>query len=111
MKGPRLSWAEYERRQHETWRVFIGMWEDGEPEWAHLNQTFGNYCDARAVLDHRLARWATDSCEDCVRQAASEHARLLALPEGAEFAGEVEGEDYLLIRANRLGVDDLWEAS
>lgn len=90
------------------WRVFIGLWDDPEAV-THLDITGIGWEEGRAVLDARFVGWRTDSCPDCVAQAGAEHSRLRSLPSGREFAGEVEGEQYLLIRADRVDEEDLGE--
>jgi diadenosine tetraphosphatase ApaH/serine/threonine PP2A family protein phosphatase len=92
-----------------AWRLFIGMWDDGDPDWAHLNETTEDYNQARAALIERYIRWRSDSCSDCVAAAAGDEEWLAELPAEAEFVGEVDGEDYLLIRAERHSTRDLWD--
>jgi hypothetical protein len=89
------------------WRVFVGLW--GDPEAVtHLDQEWFSYSAARAVLTERLERWANDSCEACVAAAAGDLRWLADLPYHGEFVGQVEGDDYLLIRSDRRSIDDLW---
>lgn len=91
-----------------NWRVFIGLWDDPEVV-THLDELHEDWAAARDQLDTRLARWATDSCEDCVRTAAGELGLLRAAAPGQEFVGEVEGEDYLLIDSGREEIRGLWD--
>ena len=93
-----------------AWRVFVGMWDDGDPDLTLVNQTFDDYTEAREALAARYERWRSDSCEDCVRTAAEDEAWLNSLPDQAEFVGNVEGDDHLLIRADRIVLDELWDA-
>lgn len=81
----------------DTWRVFIGRWDEGEaPEWAHVDSGGHTWQEARDLLGAALDRFQTDDCADC-RQRARESGRLLALQPGGAFRSEVDGEDYLLM--------------
>ena len=78
------------------YRVFIGMWDDGEPDYTHLDQRALSWDEAKQLLADRLRRWETDTCEDCKKHAAEELARLL-LAEPGRFDADVEGDDYLIL--------------
>lgn len=88
------------------WRVFIGSWDDGEPEWQHLNELCG-YSEGRLKLADSLQGFLHDECSDCRDRGLTEGVRLAKMPLSSEFAGSVDGEDYLLIRADRTNLDDL----
>lgn len=77
-------------------RVFIGSWDDGDPDWTGFDVGGLWWEEARALLAVSLERWRNDSCEFCRDQAATELARLQAAAPG-RFEAEVEGDDYLII--------------
>ena len=82
-----------------SYRVFIGMWDDGDPDWTHLDQRNLSWDQAKELLAGRLQSWESDTCEDCKKQAAEELARLrLASP--GRFDANVEGDDYLILESN-----------
>jgi hypothetical protein len=91
------------------WRFYVGQWEDGGPgDWTHEDQTVDTWQQGHDLMHARLQHWAADGCKDCREQAAQDSAYLATLSPGEEFVGNVEGEDYLLIRADRGDIDDLW---
>jgi len=89
----------------DHWRVFLGLWDD--PTFAAIDETYPTYGDAAERFDGILGRWRADSCDDCRAWGTKQHDRFLRLPDGGEFACQVEGDDYVLIRADRGDLDDL----
>jgi hypothetical protein len=82
----------------DSFRVFIGDWNEEEgPDWVHVDQIM-SWADAHAFMVARFERWLLDDCQPCVEYAASQLPALKALAPGSEFVGDVEGEDYLIMR-------------
>lgn len=80
-----------------TYRVFIGMWDDGDPDWTHFDESGLTWEAARDLLAMKLKSWENDTCEDCRADAADDLARLMKLDPGQPFEGGVEGDDYLIL--------------
>ena len=83
-----------------SWRVFIGWWDGDEPEYTYEDKTFSDYAQAASYLLFKLGRWRTDTCPVCVDQAASEYESLANNEFGTEWFGEVEGDDYVLVKVD-----------
>lgn len=77
------------------WRVFIGWWDDGEPDAAFVDQRM-TWADAHKFMVDRFERWLDDDCPPCVENARNQLPALRALEPGTEWVGEVEGDDYLI---------------
>jgi hypothetical protein len=80
-----------------TYRVFIGAWNNGEPEWAHLDVGSLPWNDAKTVMLQHLARFQDDECGHCRDDAAKEFVRLQAAAPG-DFEACVDGEDYVIVQ-------------
>lgn len=85
-----------------TWRVFVGQWNDGAPEWAHLDERGLTWEQARDRLIPELEairKDMQDVCDACAGRAAAGIERLRSGPPDTELPEcEVDGEDYLLLR-------------
>jgi len=77
-----------------TYLVYIG-----NPAYESLRVTGLSWWAARDLLAARLRVFATDDCVYCKGDAATELMRLFSMEPGA-FAGEVNGDDYMIIPEN-----------
>jgi hypothetical protein len=89
----------------DRWLVFAGDWTD--EDFVYHRTEYDSYHEARGVLAAHLARFLTDTCRDCQAASALALRRLFHLDVGSEFAVDVDGADYLLIRPARIDIDDL----
>lgn len=89
----------------KTWRAFIGQWG----EWSHIDAQHEDRDTARRSLVDALLRFRDDTCETCRTTAAVALERLVASETDQEWWDEVDGEDYLLIHADRDQILDLQE--
>jgi hypothetical protein len=80
------------------WRAFAGRWERVNPDWAHLDRRGLTWAAARDALLSYLARYETDECADCRRAGIETSDELRQLSSSTEWRGEVDGEDYLLVK-------------
>jgi hypothetical protein len=78
------------------YRAFVGMWDDGKPEWSHVDVVSDNWAHACELLADKLRGFEDYGCDFCRDQARGELARLMAEAPG-KFEGEVDGTDYLIM--------------
>lgn len=78
------------------YRVFIGMWDEGEPGWTRLDVAGLSWEDARKLLAEHLGKFEDDDCEVCKTDAKEELSRLTSASAG-KFEAAVDGEDYLIL--------------
>lgn len=83
----------------DMFRVFIGDWNDEEgPDWVHFDQVM-TWADAHKLMVDKYERWTRDTCPSCAEYAASQLPTLLAVVPGDEWEDNIEGDDYLIMRA------------
>lgn len=81
-----------------SWRAFVGQIGDSRPDRSYIDRGGLTWEQAREALIEHLRPYETDECVDCREAGTEALAVLAALPEGSEWAWEVDGEDYLLER-------------
>lgn len=79
-----------------TYRVFVGMWDEVEPGWVHVDVAGLSWDAARSLLADHLNQYKDDDCEHCRSVAGEALARLQAAKPGA-FEADVDGDDYLIL--------------
>jgi hypothetical protein len=81
-----------------AWRVVVAPWDGGDPDWILVDRTFASWESARLFLLALVVRWAGDECDYCAGHAVEQVPSLVAAAPGSEWSGEVEGDNYLLMR-------------
>jgi len=82
----------------DGWRVYVGescLERAGDVDVVHQEWRSG-----RDSLAEQLKPYLDDTCPDCREQGTAAYKRLHKLPEGREFADEVDGDFYLLLRGD-----------
>lgn len=80
----------------DRYRVFVGLWDDGDPEWTHVDVRGLTWGRAVTKLATSLEAFKDDTCETCRDDAAAELGRLISTAPG-RFEASVDGEDYLIV--------------
>lgn len=87
----------------DGWRVWVG---DSCLLESDANVIYTKWSYSRDALSGWLKPFLADTCPDCHEQGTEAYERLRKLPEGREFAAEVDGDFYLLLRGDHpLGED------
>lgn len=82
-----------------TWRAFVGAWgDDHRGRW--VDESGLTWAEARAKINAHAAGFEPppEGCTSCYEQAGEVLLELAELDDGAEWSGDLEGEDMLLIR-------------
>ena len=79
-----------------TYTVFVGSWDDGDPDYTHHRISGLTWEAAREKLAERLAIFKDDICESCRADAAEATARLQTADPGS-FHDCIDGDDYMII--------------
>lgn len=77
------------------YRVFVGGWCDGDPEWTIIDETQLTWDAAKNRMGKLLSAFENDSCEFC-RDDAVMGLRRLDDAEPGLFEAFVEGDDYII---------------
>lgn len=81
-----------------TWRIFIGDWNDGTPEWeGSVVQAGLTWEQARDQLAERFNAFKDDHCPPCQTAGTAEAANLAAHQPDTPFFGYVDGDDYVIV--------------
>jgi hypothetical protein len=81
---------------HVRWRVFVGLWNGGEPTVTFTNHVHDDWREARRELVFRLRRELVTGSGSDRREAAAGLLAALALRPG-ESVTVVAGYDYVLV--------------
>lgn len=82
-----------------TYRVFIGMWDDGDPAWTHVDLRGLDWNSAKQEMVRRLQRWRDEirqDCQHCCEAAQQDLDRLKDAAPG-RFEASADGDDYLIL--------------
>ena len=78
------------------YRVFIGSYDEGDPDYVSVDQQGLTWNAAKKLMSHYLRNFKDDTCNTCREQAAEELRRLLNTKPGS-FKAFVDGDDYLIM--------------
>lgn len=79
----------------DGWRVYVG---DSCLLDSDANAVYWKWAYARDVLARWVKSFLGADCSDCREAGTSAYRRLRVLREGREFAAEIDGDFYLLLR-------------
>lgn len=79
-----------------TYTVFIGLWDEPEPDFTILRLDGLSWDEAREKISESLSAFKDDECEVC-REHAQSALDLLGRAQSGRFAACVDGNDYLIM--------------
>jgi len=84
----------------DSWRAFIGCWDDGHPDITILDLTDLSWDEARDHLVARLVNFVDDDCPWCKSAGIEALTKLRGLDHGGTFEEMVDGYEYVIIAAD-----------
>ena len=86
----------------ERHRVFIGFWDDGEPDWTVIDEIYDSWEAACDRVKGYLIMYANDECDECRQNAIDGIAKLETTFPGTEFECEIDGDDVMIMKDGSL---------